>query len=468
MFFDEVIIMRRKIDKVLDNWLSERKQAILLFGARQIGKTYSIRECLKRNKRPFVELNFSTDPTSLNLFSKLTNPEDFYMKLSLVSHSTLTPNKTCIFLDEIQEIYKYRKELQKSNPELYYKTIDPITLIKALVDEGRFRYVLSGSLLGINLSEIRSNPLGYLDVCTMYPMDFEEFLWAKGIGEEAISYLKKQLKTLTPVEETIHAKIMDALQQYLLVGGMPESVATYVKTSDLTKVRETQKQIFLGYEKDIQKYAPDKIKVLISESFKSIPSELNRKDKHFRKYKLEYQNSKNLDMTDIFLWLTNAGVALPTYNVSEPVYPLKLNEDRKTLKLFSNDIGLLSYQLFDKEGAIKFIQGDWSINYGAPFENVVAEELVSKGYPLFYFNSKKHGEIDFLIQIRGKIIPLEVKSGSPNKCGAYSHPALDDLLNTYKEIDKAFIISKNNIYRENDKVVNIPAYMLAFFPEADL
>lgn len=205
--------------------------------------------------------------------------------------------------------------------------------------------------------------------------------------------------------------------------------------------------------------------MLIGEAFKSIPTELNRKDKHFRKSKLNYPNAKNLDLSDTFLWLTNAGVALPTYNVNEPTYPLKLNEDRRTLKLFSNDISLLSSQLFDKDGATKILNDDCSINFGAPFENVVAEELVCKGYQPNYFNSKKIGKIDFLIQEKGNAVPLEVKSGSPDGGGHYPHAALDNLLKTYPQIETAYVISKGNIRKENEKIINIPIYVLAFFPD---
>ncbi len=456
--------MQRKIDRILDSWLNDRKSAVLLYGARQVGKTYSIRKCFERNNRHFVEINFATDKTSLDLFSTLFSSEDFYLKLSLVASSSLIEKESCIFLDEIQEVYRYREDLLKTNPELYHKTIDPITLIKKLVDEGRFRYALSGSLLGLNLSYIQSNPVGYMDTYTMYPLDFEEFLVCKGIGSEVISYLKKQFETVTEVEETIHQKIMTLFQQYLLVGGMPETVSLFLEFVDLEKVRTSQKQLLDGYQKDIQKYAPLEHRILISEAYKSIPGELNRKDKHFRKSKLDYPNAKNMDLTDAFLCLTNAGVALATYNVNEPTYPLGLNEDRKTLKLFSNDIGLLSCQLFDKEGAMRIVQGDCTINFGAPFENAVAEQLASKGYPLYYFNHKKCGEVDFLIQEKGQIIPLEVKSGNPNKTGRFEHHTLDHILEIYPEIEKAYVLSKRNIYKEEEKIINLPIYMLMFFP----
>ncbi len=205
---------------------------------------------------------------------------------------------------------------------------------------------------------------------------------------------------------------------------LPETVSLFLESMDLEKVRTCQNQLLDGYQKYIQKYAPLEQRILISESYRRIPVERNRKDKHFRKSKFDYPNAKNLDLRDAFFWLTNADVALASYNVYESTYPLRLNEDRKTVKLFSNDIGLLSCQLFDRENAVKVMQGDCTINFGAPFENVVAEELASKGYPLYYYNHKKCGEIDFLIQKKGQIIPLEVKSGNPNATGKYEHHAL--------------------------------------------
>lgn len=226
------------------------------FRGKAKGKTHSIRECFKRNERKFIEINFSTDKASLELFSKLTSAEDFYIRLSLVSSSSLTRGETCVFLDEIQETYRYRKELSKINPELHRRTIDPITLMKRLVEDGRFRYALSGSLLGLNLSEVQSNPVGYLDAYTMFPLSFEEFLCAKGIEGEITDYLKRQIETVSEIEPTIHAKLMEYFRQYVLVGGMPKAVSTYIETSDLTRVRTIQKQILAGYSQDIQKYAP--------------------------------------------------------------------------------------------------------------------------------------------------------------------------------------------------------------------
>ncbi len=455
--------MKRKIDGTLDNWIKDRKQAILLFGARQVGKTHSLRACFERNNVPYVEINFHMNKVALELFSQLKDENDFYVKLSLVAKGKLEAGKTFVFLDEIQEVYAYRRELESKDPRLCRTTIDPITLMKSLVDEARYRYALSGSLLGISLSGIGSVPVGYLDTYTMYPLDFEEFLWANEVGEGAISYLRERFESLEKIDDTIHLSFLDFYRRYVLVGGMPEAVNAYCAKQDIKLVQAVQKQILNGYRADIRKYAPVEQRLLIEEAFKSIPNELSRRDKHFRKSSLDYPNAKNLDLGDAFLWLTNAGVALPVYNVFEPSYPLRLNEQRKTLKLFSNDIGLLCAQLLEGEGAIKIIEGDSSINFGAPYENVIAQEVFAHFEEApHYLNSKKCGEIDFLLQRRGEVIPVEVKSGSPGKDGLYPHKALDHLLLSYPKIKKAYLLSKENIGREGEKIISLPFYMSMF------
>lgn len=455
--------MKRKIDLTLDTWLSKRKQAILLYGARQSGKTYAIRECFKRNRAPYVEINFATDKTALSLFARLADANDFYTKLSLCCNGSLEMGRTCVFLDEIQEVYSYREELKKTRPEEVRLTIDPIALMKELVEDGRFRYAISGSLLGIKLSQISSVPIGYLDKHILYPLDFEEFLWAKGIGDEAIDYLRLKYLALEEIDETIHNKFLRLFRQYILVGGMPEAVKEYAASADLNLVSLIHRSIVEGYRDDIQKYAPKENRLLIGETYDSLASELNRKDKHFRKSKLDYPNSKNIDMENAFLWLTEAGVAIPCRNVACPCYPLTINEQRKTLKLFYNDIGLLCSSLLDKEGAIKILDGDSSINFGAPYENVIAQELFAhSGASSHYLNSKKYGEIDFLTQKNGEVVPLEIKSGEPNRNGFFAHKALDNALKAYPSIKRAFVLSKRNIAKENEKIANIPFYCVMF------
>lgn len=454
--------MKRKIDAYLDQWIKQSK-ALMVVGARQVGKTYAVRELFKRNHLNFCEINFANDADALSLFSKLSDLDDFYMKLSLVGKKR--GNKvTYLFLDEIQMVYLRREQLKLSDPDLYERTVDPITLSKAIVEDGRYRIVFSGSLLGVCLNGIRLNPIGYLDSIRMYPLDFEEYLWAKGIGNEVIDYLKKCYLNQTFVEDTIHEKIMNVFREYVLVGGMPEAVSSFIKNLDFKAVDRIQKNIIQGYGEDVSKYAKQEDKLILREAYEALPSELNRKDKHFRKSNLKnVPNTKNIDMENSFLWLTSAGIALSVFNVTDVTYPLKINEQREILKLFANDIGLLSCSLLGVEGRIKMLNHEKEINYGAPYENVIAQELSAHGFAsLYYYNSKKNGEIDFVLEKETEIIPLEVKSGKSSINGYYNHSALNRVLELHPDIKEAIVLSENNISKENDRIVCLPLYMIMF------
>lgn len=455
--------MKRKIDTFLDDWTNSNK-ALLVTGARQVGKTFSIREALKRNGFNLVEINFAKKTDALPMFSKLANLEDFYIKLSLTATGGLPKEGSCIFLDEIQLVYLRREKLLETDPELYDKTVDPITLSKAIIEDGKYKIVFSGSLLGVCLKGIKLNPVGYMDKVRMFPMDFEEYLWSKGIGDNVVTYLNKCYEDKVEVESSIHEKMMSIFREYILVGGMPEAVECFNTTLDFKKTDKIQKRIIDGYKDDVTKYADDEEKLILTESFETLPSELNRKDKHFKKSHLEnVPNGKNVNMENAFLWLTSAGIALPTYNVTDPTYPLKLNEQRSILKLFVSDIGLLSSSLLGVEGRIKVINGEKEVNYGAPYENVVAQELTAHGYaPLHYYNSKKKGEIDFVLEKETDILPLEVKSGKSDSNGYYSHLALNNLLSSHEEIAQSFVFSEKNLFKENEKITNLPLYMVMF------
>lgn len=458
------MVIKRKIESILKNWKQNRNQAIMIVGARQVGKSYSIRKFLSEEFTSFEEINFANDSYALDLFSKLKNEEDFYTKLSLIRKKELIPGKSAIFFDEIQLIYKRRKQLEKNNPDIFNNTIDLITLIKPLVQTSKYRYAISGSLLGTSLDGILLNPTGYLDIHTMYPLDFEEYLWAKNTGNEVIDYLKKCYEGKNQVEQGVHSKFIKLFNEYVLVGGMPEAVKKFIETLDFKNVDLIQQQINNAYSLDITQYAPNELKVLINEAFKALPSELNKKNKRFVKTKIDYPGIKNMDISDCFLWLSGVGVAIPVFNVSEPTYPLLINENRKTLKLFSNDVGLLSSLLLGNEGRIKILNEELEINYGAPYENVIAQELKAHGYDsLHYWNDKKSGELDFVIEKNASIIPIEVKSGKSEADGYYNHKALTNCLNVYGKISEAVVLSRENAKRETDKIINLPIYMIMFF-----
>ena len=354
-----------------------------------MGKTYSIREFGKTFKS-FVEINFIENPEAVNLLKGAHSSQDLLLRLSTLTSQPLIKGETLIFFDEVQ------------------RCPDIVTAIKFLVDEGSYRYILSGSLLGVELKDLRSEPVGYMAIKDMYPMDFEEFITNLGISETVVNSLREAWLKRTPVDDFIHQKLMELFRLYLIVGGMPAAVSKYIETNNLQEVMGIQQQIIRLYKRDIAQYDPSN-KLYIEDIFNLIPPELNAKNKRFILKRLN-ENAKFNRMENSFLWLTNAGVALPVYNVEEPKLPLLLSRSRNLFKLFQNDVGLLASQY--AEGIqMRIIRGDKDINFGAIYENAVAQELAAHGMTTYYYNNKKQGELDFVIEINGKVLPIEVKSG---------------------------------------------------------
>ena len=353
------------------------------------------------------------------------------------------PGETLIFFDEVQEC-----------PEM-------VTAIKFLVEEGSYRYVMSGSLLGVELKDIRSVPVGYLTEKEMFPLDFEEFAQAIGMSKEVMAHVKACYETIKPVDEIVHNKLNDLVRLYLLVGGMPEVVQKYINTNNLQIVRATQLDIMHLYTKDISKYDPQN-KLYIKDIFELIPSELNAKNKRFILKALN-EKAKFERYSNSFLWLADAGVALPVFNVEEPRLPLKLGEQRNLFKLFLSDVGLLASQ-YAANIAIEILTGDAKINYGAIYENFAAQELRAHGYNLYYFNNKKQGELDFVVENKDSILPIEIKSGKDYK----RHNALSNvILNDEYNISEAIVFSNGNIESEG-KVLYMPIYMLMYLQPEEI
>jgi uncharacterized protein len=456
-------MLKRKIDDYLLNWYQFRKTALLITGARQIGKTYSIDNFINKNFKHTIRINFANRLDLIESFSKIKVPEDLLVRLSLVDGDNLIENETIIFLDEIQLLYKYRDELLKTTSSFEY--LDIITAMKALVTQNKYRFILSGSMLGVTLNNLVLNPLGYMDVVKMYPLDFEEYLWSKGVGQKAIDYIKDCFRNLSKVDNSINRQFLDYFKEYVLIGGLPEAVESFKENKNLKTVSIIQSQITNNYLNDITTYINDPKTILkISDVYKAIPSELNSKNKRFiSSHVLDSYYLRNNNIEDNFLWLTNANVALPVYNVTEVVSPLLLSCQRKTLKLFMNDIGLLNYHLLDTNIREKLLNNETDVNFGAPFENVCAQELYAHGFSekLFYYNSKKHGEVDFLIEYNGEILPIEIKSGKPNEMNIYNHTALNNIIKLYN-IQKAFVFGETNIEHENNFIIQLPIYMIMF------
>ena len=430
-------MLNRHIDSIIERHYASTKKALLLTGARQTGKTYAIRQYAKHAGMQLVEMNFVLQPETRNIPRGAANVQELLLRISAFANRPLVPGKTLIFFDEIQDY-----------PDI-------MTWVKALVDEGHFSYALSGSLLGLELQNIRSVPVGYMDEYQMYPLDFEEFIRNIGVTNEVIASVREAWEQQIPVDAYIHEKMMRLFNLYLIVGGMPAAVQKYVDTNDLQLVIREQKAILTLYKKDIAKYDPNN-KLYINDIFELIPSELNAKNKRFILKNLN-EHIKFSRHENSFVWLRDADMALPTYNVEEPRVPLKLNELRNLFKLFQNDVGLLASQ-YAGGIQLQILQGDVCINNGAIYENAVAQELHAHGWKLRYFNSKKQGEVDFLLEQDSEIIPLEVKSGKDYQ----RHVALNNLLsNEQYHIRRAIVLSNDNVSTIGN-VLYIPIYMTMF------
>lgn len=429
-------MLKRTIDRYIRNYYKTTRNALLITGARQIGKTYSIRQFGKSFKS-FVEINFIETPEAVELFKNAKSSRDILLRLSAITSVPLIKGETLVFFDEVQQC-----------PDI-------VTAIKFLVEEGSYRYILSGSLLGVKLKDLRSEPVGYMGVKDMFALDFEEFISGLGINDSIIASLRESWRTRMAVDAFVHEKIMELFRLYLIVGGMPAAVSKYIESNNLQEVMAVQQDIIRLYKRDISQYDPEN-KLHIEDIFNLIPPELNAKNKRFILKRLN-ENAKFDRIENSFLWLTNAGVAIPVYNVEEPKIPLLLARSRNLFKLFQNDIGLLAAQY--AEGIqMRIIKGDKDINFGSIYENAVAQELAAHGIIPYYYNNKKRGEIDFVIELDGKVLPIEVKSGKDYE----SHRALSNIMNCNEyDIQEAVVFNNGNLHVSGN-IIYAPIYMVMF------
>lgn len=429
-------MLKRKIDNYIRNYYKTTRNALLVTGARQTGKTFSIREFGKTFKS-FIEINFVDNPEAAEAFRDAKGSADILLRLSAITSVPLIKGETLIFFDEVQKC-----------PEI-------VTAVKFLVDDGSYRYILSGSLLGVSLKDLRSEPVGYMGVVDMYPLDFEEFISAVGINGNVIAALRNSWENRIPVDGFLHTKMMELFRLYLVTGGMPAAVSKYLESNNLQEVMAIQQDIIRLYKRDIAQYDPDN-KLYIEDIFNLIPPELNAKNKRFILKRLN-ENAKFERFRNSFLWLKNAGVAIPVYNVEEPKMPLLLARSRNLFKLFQSDIGLLAAQY--AEGIqLRIIKGDKDINFGSIYENAVAQELTAHSLTPYYYNNKKRGEIDFVIETSGKILPIEVKSGKDYE----THHALSNIMDCGEyELDEAIVLNNENLYVKG-KITYAPIYMIMF------
>lgn len=435
-------MIKRHIQSKIYKWIQDGNNALLVTGARQVGKTYVIRNSLKKNNINYMEFNFIEQPELVELFKNSTDTKDFLMRLSLAADKPLSKGMI-IFFDEIQEVKDF------------------ITKIKFLVDDGTYKYVLSGSLLGVELNGLKSAPVGYMQILDMYPLDFHEFVDVLGVQENIIAILEKCFIERKTVDEFIHKKMLDIFNLYLIVGGMPQAVSIYLETNDLNRVSQVQQDITRLYRFDFSKYE-EKYKLKLKEIYDALPGQLDEKNKRFQLNKVGKGISFKKVEND-FLWLKDAGVVIPVYNVSEPKLPLMISENRNLFKLFMSDVGLLT-NMYSDYVKMAILNHESSINNGALFENVVAQELNTKGFNVYYYNSKKMGELDFVVELDGEVLPLEIKSGKDYK----RHSALNNVLSTENyNIKKALVFSQGNV-EVKDKRIYLPIYMIMFLKNKKL
>lgn len=441
-------MLYRKMEALIEAHLTSDSQKILLIdGARQVGKTYLIRYVGQKLFENFIEINLVEDSLGDRLFAETRTVEDLYLQISMLAGERMKQKEnTLIFLDEIQ-----------AYPHL-------LTLLKFLSQDGKFTFIASGSLLGVTLSQTTSIPMGSIRKVRMFPLDFEEFLYANGMSRMAVSAMRKKFEKREALDEATHNKMMDFFRKYLLVGGLPDAVNSYLSDHNIQLVREIQREIHDYYAADASKYDEEK-KLKIRQIYDLIPSNMENKKKRVVAKRIEGKKGKRFgDYQDEFDYLVSAGIALNVRAISTPVFPLLESSGKNLLKLYLNDVGILTGLLYGNN--IRAVLSDQtSVNLGSVYESVVASELIAHGYQLFYYDNRTKGEVDYLIDDYESLsaVPIEVKSGKDYTV----HSALNTFVqNEDYHIKKAFVVSNERKVRTQGKVTYLPIYDIMFFQNA--
>jgi predicted AAA+ superfamily ATPase len=432
-------MLERKAWKRFEEWQrGKTHQALLVTGARQIGKTFLVREFARSGWEHLFELNLLENDDARGAVSTARNSRELFMRLTAFADVPLVPGKTLVFIDEIQE------------------AADAITLIKFLMERGDFDYVLSGSMLGVELKNIRSAPVGFLNTVMMHPLDFEEYCWANGLAPEVVEEARRCFDEREAVDEFVHGRLMELFHRYLISGGMPEPVNAFVRTDNVAEVRLQQEAIVGQYRLDISKYAGGRARV-VRRIFDLMPEEVSRQDKRFKANSIAGDSHVDRYEND-FMWLADANVAIPVFSVSEPRYSLSMSQESTKFKLFSNDVGILTYQC-GMDVVRDIVNRRSDINFGAIYENAVAQELLAHGHAPYYFKNRSVGELDFVVQgPRQRVVPIEVKSGKTYK----RHSALSKALEVENwGIEQALVLYDGNV-EDAGRILYAPVYMSMF------
>lgn len=434
----------RKIEKQIKDFLTSGSNKILLVtGARQIGKTFIIRQIGKSLFENFIELNMAEDAIGPRLFSNVRTVQDFYIQTSIIAGAKMKEkSNTLVFIDEIQEY-----------PEL-------LTLLKFLKQDDKFTYIASGSALGIALKNTTSIPIGTIENLNMFPLDFEEFLIANGFSKIAIDALQSKFQSRETLDENVHNKIMDLFKKYLLVGGLPDAVNSFLENSNIVKLRKIQNDIHSFYSADASKY-DEMNKLKIRRVYEMIPSTLENKKKRIVAKNIENKAGKRFsDYQDEFEYVINSGIALEVHAISNPAFPLIESSQKNLLKLYLNDVGILTNILY-KHNANAILADESSINLGSVYESVAASELKAHGHTLFYYDNRSKGEVDFLIDDYDtlSVLPLEIKSGKNYTV----HSSLSNFTkNDDYKIKNAIVFSNERTIKQVGKIVYLPIYFVMF------
>ena len=438
-------MLYRKIESLIyDHLTSNSEKVLLIDGARQIGKSYIIRHVGSKLFENYIEIDMIQDSLGDRLFENTRTIEDFYLQVSMLHGNKMKEKEnTLIFIDEIQ-----------AYPHL-------LTLLKFLVKDNRYTYVASGSLLGVTLSETTSIPMGSIRKVRMFPLDFEEFLYANGMGEVVINSMKKKFERLESLEINMHDKMMDLFRKYLLVGGLPDVVNSYLAEKNIQSVRNIQTEIQEYYKSDTSKYDNER-KLKIRRIYDLIPSNMENKKKRVTVQDIENKRGKTFkDYSDEFEYLISAGIALNVQAISNPAFPLIETESKNLLKLYYNDVGILTNVLY-KNNIRVILDDQKSINLGSVYETVVASELIAHNHKLFYYDNRNKGEVDYLIDDYDSlsVVPIEVKSGKDYTV----HSALNTFIkNEEYNIKRAYVVSNERNVIQEGKVIYIPIYYIMFF-----
>ena len=432
-------MLKRKIEQVLSNWKNDSNhKPLIIKGCRQCGKTFSVLNFAKNNYEHVVYLNFFENPTYASIFRDSLEVDHIIILLSaLLGHNAIfEEGKTVLILDEIQECPEAR------------------TALKFFKMDGRFDVIGTGSLLGVKgySEKARSIPVGYETVVDMYPLDFEEFLWANEISPTVIDMLKKCMEQQIPVPEALHTRMRDLLLKYVVVGGMPDAVKTFIETKQMNDVLQIQRDIIRSYEDDMVKYADKKDKAVIKECFQSIPKQLSKENKKFQ-YSVVKKGSTSAKFAGSLQWIEDAGIIRRCYNLSITELPLDGNAEKDIFKVYMQDTGLFISMLEDGT-QFDILQGNLYAYKGAIFENLIADIFSKMGRKLYYFHKDSGLEVDFVIRYHGECTLVEVKAATGNTKSTKTilkHPEK-------YHVSSAIKLGDYNVGKM-DQILTLPLYM---------